>query len=199
LSKPFLEVLTWCKVQAGGIVDPVEYWLDSGNRIIRVNDEWDAFALQNDAEFLLRDQVLGRPLVDFIHDPATREFVLMLVDRSRANGSFGPYRYRCDSPGCRRYLEMEIELLSDETVRVAHRIRKVKLEATERRMRAESSTRAMPRCSQCNRVAVAGIWQDPFDVPTLGDGETLVVYCVCDDCKAAVGDTLVRMRASRAL
>jgi hypothetical protein len=38
------------------------YWLDAGDKLIRVSDTWDVFAMNNNGQAVISSLVLGKPL-----------------------------------------------------------------------------------------------------------------------------------------
>ncbi len=164
----------------------IKYRLDSDDRIVGVNDEWDHFANQNSGDEVLSAKVMNRPIEDFIDDPETRDFYSRTIDKVR-NGNMSIFQFRCDSPERRRLLEMRVELTDEGLVEftsrpiwIQERSREVLFDASAPR------TSAMLRvCSWCNRIFVNGSWIeagetrliDGPDVPSLTHG-------VCEDCNA---------------
>lgn len=53
--------------------EPLVYTLDACDRIVRVNDAWTRFTLENDAPELAAEHVLRRSIWDFLDDPTTRQ------------------------------------------------------------------------------------------------------------------------------
>jgi hypothetical protein len=92
------------------------YVVDAADRIREIAGTWDEFANENAAPGLLRDRVLGTPLLDHVTGPEVRELTRMLLDRARR----GPTRdldFRRDSPGARRHLRMRLSSLPADGVR----------------------------------------------------------------------------------
>jgi len=92
--------------------EPIIYRIDSADRITYVSESWDGFALANNGAGVTAESVLGRSLWDFLSDMTTCELYRQVLARIRT-GRAMTYRFRCDSPGHRRLLEMEIHLLDD--------------------------------------------------------------------------------------
>lgn len=87
--------------------EPLVYSLDACDRIVRVNDAWTRFALENDAPELAAQHVLRRSIWDFLDDPTTRQIYADLFSRVR-EGRTASFSLRCDSPTLRRHLTMII-------------------------------------------------------------------------------------------
>src|ERR1700754_493162 len=89
--------------------EKVGFWLDDANRISRVNDTWDRFALDNEGHDCTADAVLGRPLNQFVNGDTTKILVDTLILRARALKSPVEREYRCDSPETKRFMQMRLE------------------------------------------------------------------------------------------
>ena len=89
--------------------DPREFVhrVDRNGRIRFVNDAWLAFAAEN-SWHTSASEVLSSPLMEYISDPETQHIYRLLMERVRKKGDQVRFRYRCDSPDCRRLLEMRI-------------------------------------------------------------------------------------------
>jgi hypothetical protein len=143
---------------------PIVYRVDAADRIVYVNDAWDAFAHQNEGTAVVAAQVVGRPLWEFISDLSTRTIYRSALGRIRA-GSELRFGFRCDSPSCRRIMEMQI-LLADEPGSVEFRSSTI---AEDHRQppavtwaaggsRDEDSLVRM--CGWCNRIDVGSVWTE---------------------------------------
>ena len=60
------------------------FWLDDENTIVRVNDAWDRFAMDNEGDACTAGYV-GRRLRDFVTGDATQILVDTLILRARAS------------------------------------------------------------------------------------------------------------------
>jgi len=86
----------------------VVYRIDSERTITFVNQAWTDFALRNDAEHLLPQEVLGNCVWDYISCPETSYLYRALFDKVVKEGRTVQFPFRCDSPGARRYMEMTV-------------------------------------------------------------------------------------------
>lgn len=134
----------------------MHYVVDSLNRVIDVDAEWDVTATGNQGgATALRAQVIGRPIEGFMMGDATRMFMRAALDAARLLGETRVLPYRCDSPDVRRRFEMVISPLSDGHVRVTHRL-------LSHEPRKPRKPRPLPvpltgwHCSQCNAVRRPG-------------------------------------------
>jgi hypothetical protein len=174
------------------MVEPVVYWIDARDRLVRVNEAWTAFALANDAPELIAGRVIDRPLWEFVADETTRQLYAGLLPRVRG-GATARFALRCDSPGARRRLVMRIapaagDLVEFEAVLVSVEPRP---EQPLLRRDARHGDAVVTICGWCKRVSVGGDWAElevamtrlaPFDadhVPRLTHG-------ICPACERQV-------------
>lgn len=134
--------------------------VDKDGTIIAVNDEWVSFAAENDAPELVREAVVGRPIWDFMSGKETRHISRLLLEKARNSGKRLFIPYRCDSPGMRRFLEMELAPLENGSVEFRSRHlrseKRDKIELLDRS--AERSGEFVVICSWCRRVRCDGAW-----------------------------------------
>lgn len=62
----------------------VLYTIDDADRIVYVNEGWNRFTDENEVSHLAPDQVLNRPLWNFIADAETRHLNQVLAARVRS-------------------------------------------------------------------------------------------------------------------
>jgi hypothetical protein len=84
------------------------YRVDRSGIIENVDAAWDAFAEANGAPALTASAVTGHALVDFIADPTTRHLYDALTKRVHETGNAVHFPLRCDGPGVRRFLRMDV-------------------------------------------------------------------------------------------
>lgn len=96
----------------------VTYWLDGEDRIVAVNDAWQAIALANDGEELAAPGILGGTLWDHISDLTTIELHRQMLAQVRRTSAAIRFEYRCDTPTARRRWAMEIAPDRDQRLRV---------------------------------------------------------------------------------
>lgn len=161
--------------------------------IVAVNQEWLEFAKENDAPELVREAVVGRPLWDFMTDRETRHISRLLFEKALRSGESITIPYRCDSPGIKRFLEMEIVPMKDGTVEFRSSYLKF-----EPRTPVSLLDRGASRggefitiCSWCRRVRLANEWVEldeavrrldlfsSASLPQLSHG-------ICQDCNRLV-------------
>jgi hypothetical protein len=172
--------------------EPLLYSLDERDRIVRVNDAWTAFALDNDAPELAREQVLDRPIWEFLNDSTTRQIYRSLVSRVRA-GREARFPLRCDSPDLRRYLNMIITPARENHVSFEVVVVAVEPRPTQRiwDRRTIRSDRLLVVCAWCKHVHVNGEWMEIEDALTplrIFESEPLpaLTHGICGACNRAM-------------
>lgn len=167
--------------------------VDSSGNIVAVNDAWLEFARENDAPELVREAVVGRPIWDFIEGRETRHISRLLLEKACTSGKSMTIPYRCDSPGIRRFLEMEIAPLKDGTVEFRSRFLKSESRDPVGLLdrRAERTNEFIAICSWCRRIRIDGQWTeveeavkrlDLFSSASLPQ----LTHGICQDCNKLV-------------
>ncbi len=85
--------------------------IDAADKLVHVNDAWLAFAGENTAPQLTAASVLNQPIWRFIQGQETIYLYKQIFGRVRAGKSPVKFPFRCDSPDCRRFMEMQLSLL----------------------------------------------------------------------------------------
>lgn len=94
----------------------IVYHVDRDNKICFVNSEWSIFARENNARRLEASAMLGAPLMDSIADKSSRYLYSVMIDRIRREQQNLSFQFRCDSPGMRRWMKMEMFPLSNQGI-----------------------------------------------------------------------------------
>jgi hypothetical protein len=137
--------------------------IDDEGHIVFVNDAWLAFAAENGWN-TSAPQIIGSPLMIQIADPETRHIYQLLIDRARQRGRGVHFDYRCDSPDCRRLLEMHIDHIPAQD-QVEFRSRVLRIEAREPvelldAGRVKRSTEILKMCGWCKAVRADHTWME---------------------------------------
>jgi hypothetical protein len=133
----------------------IVYRLNAADELVYVNEAWAEFASANDAPDILPERVLNRPLWDFVCDETTRHLYREILRRARA-GLPASFNFRCDAPGRRRLMELNVSGLEGGAVRFETRTLRV-----DERPRQELLDRYVPRsgtmlrvCGWCKRMDI---------------------------------------------
>lgn len=171
------------------------YCIDSDDRLIEVNDEWNHFALANDAPELI-DGVLKRSLWEFISDPTTISVYHHLLSGVRAGRTI-TFPFRCDGPSIRRWMLMRMsgspddEVFFESTVVDSQPCEAGK--AWDRR--ATRGTDLITSCSWCKRLKVEDRWVEVEEaIEPLGlfmrGPAPLMTHGMCSQCQADIMGSL---------
>lgn len=174
---------------------PVRYWIDRGDRIVAVNDAWDAFAEANRTPHLVKDKIVGQSIWDSISDLTTRELYAALLTQVRA-GRRVEFGFRCDSPALRRDMRMALTAEGDR-VAFESRVVSVSPRATQPIWDAAQlrGSDLLTVCGWCKRVRVGPQWLEAeVAIPVLGLFQSRAMpqltHGMCADCVAAFMETL---------
>lgn len=170
---------------------PVVYSVDASDAIVHVNEAWRSFAAANDGSALLPPAILGRTLWEFITDDVTLQLYRRLLARVRGGSGPVQFAFRCDSPGMRRLLEMNI--LADIGGGVTFVVHPLVLEQRDRvellDPHALRAGRLLRLCGWCKRIPDAdGRWMEVEEaLPTLevfaGARVPAITHGICGDCE----------------
>ncbi|MBK9965824.1 MAG: hypothetical protein IPP07_13345 [Holophagales bacterium] len=133
----------------------MRYWLDSLDRIAAVDGEWRAFAVENGAEELTEESVVGRSVFSFIADESVRHLWALLLRRAR-QGVVVQVPIRCDSPDDFRALELVVTMDGPDLLLVTTSMLFVVPRPSVRLLRkvGPRSTSSVRICSWCKRIEV---------------------------------------------
>ena len=177
---------------------PVVYSVNASDEIIHVNDAWNDFAAANDGAALLSPAIIGRTLWEFITEDVTLQLYRRLLARVRGGSGPVQFAFRCDSPGTRRLLEMNILAESGGGITfVVHSL------VLEDRDSVDLLDPFAPRgatrlriCAWCKRIPNAdGRWMEveealpSFEVFAGGELPT-ITHGICGDCEKVMTRTL---------
>lgn len=142
--------------------DPREFVhrIDHEGRIRYVNEAWLAFAAEN-GWTTFASQVIGSQLIQQIADPETRHVYQLLIDRAWDGGRQAYFRYRCDSPNCRRFMEMRINRSAPDQVEFRSRVLHMEMRDPVGLLDpglVRRSTEVLKVCSWCKSVWANTSW-----------------------------------------
>ncbi|MHB1351225.1 MAG: hypothetical protein C4563_02470 [Desulfobulbus sp.] len=177
-------------------MNEVVYTIDAGDRLFSANDAWDRFASENSSPHLNANTVCHRLLWDFIQDSETCLLHATLLGRVRSGRSIRNLPFRCDSPGLRRFMEMDITDLGDGIIE--YRCRLIKTEVREPVPLLADSVRADERllrmCSWCKKIdAGNNVWLEIEDFilrRNLFAAQPIprITHTICDTCVKLLDD-----------
>jgi hypothetical protein len=172
------------------------YRIDSADQIIWADEWWFAFARENGSAELTEEEVLGRPLWDFVSGEVTREVYKDIHARVRRTGNAVVIPFRCDSPSVRRHMQLTItaeeagNLMYDSLLLRAEPRRWLGV-LESKRPRSRSNLRM---CSCCKRAFLESMgWlevEDAYIQLRLFETQEApeLQYTVCPKCREAIKD-----------
>lgn len=164
------------------------YWLDRNNKIIKVSNNWNKFALENNGKDVLSEKILGHSLLEYVVGDNTKMWIETLLQLARIKSNGIIKEYRCDSPREKRYMIMELKMLGDGTLKVEHTIKKIESYSQELNFlysNTKLKSKLYQRCSICNKVLYEGNWTEPNELSEdlTDSNEIQVIYNVCPNCR----------------
>jgi hypothetical protein len=171
------------------------YELDRGDCIRYLNTAFTDFAMQNGAPDLRPANLIGRSLWHFVTGLEIRHLYKLMFTKIRTTDRTIVVPFRCDSPTCRRYMELTIARAADgglalagELLREEYRTAAPLLDATQSR-----SEQFVKMCSWCKRMWVpAGEWLEVEDavVPLQLFEGAVLPRVICPPCEKRLLDEM---------
>lgn len=174
----------------------IVYWLNDRDEVCFVNSEYDEFAGANAGVAVTSEAVLHRPLWDFITDPSTRQIYRDVLSRVRGGRAI-QFSLRCDSPTCRRLLQMKVCKGEDRIIEF--RVRTISEEDRVcQPLFDPGTTRSadlLSVCGWCKKVKVEDGWLEVEDAIThlqLFERSVLpgITHGICERCHHSMMDML---------
>lgn len=163
------------------------YELDDAFRIVRVDDGWSRFAIENGAPELLPPAPIGRSVFSYIADRTTAMLYERLFQRVLATDTPARIPIRCDAPALRRFLEIEVAPLPSPGLCLTTTIVRTEPRAPVPLLLDSAAADALRMCTFCKRVETDAVWAEVetfvshrriFEDPA----PAAVTHAVCDDC-----------------
>ncbi len=174
----------------------VVYLINERDEIAFVNREWDRSAAANAGENLVAKRIVSRSLWDFISDDTTQQIYRDVLARVRS-GRRMRFPIRCDSPGLRRFMEMDAR--PAEAGGVWFQVRTLALEKRPPAALLETARDHSPvlivTCSWCKRFKTAAGWLEVEEaISTMRLLESAVLpmisHGMCADCEGKMRSAL---------
>lgn len=169
--------------------ESIVYELDVDNNIVSVNPVWQSFAVANHAPELSVDQVIGKPLMQYISGNTTKQFWQALLDKARKANVALHLDYRCDSPDLRRFMRIKVcrgdsDKLLFESALLRIEPRPVSIHFKRAQQRGGDTK---VRCSFCNHILHKSHWVEAESLVTGNMVVTLdVTYGICPKCQTSL-------------
>lgn len=190
-------MLLWRKRRPAvtGLVDQrvFTYRVDAQNRILSANKDWFDFARENCAETLDPAAVIDEPIQKFISNEETKHIFDVLLEKVRATGETLVVPYRCDSPECRRFMELELVPKPKDEVEFRSRIVRQEFRAPVRLLESvEHNDEFLTMCGWCKKIALTeDCWvevEEAIEALKLFAETRLpkISHSICPACKTAL-------------
>ncbi len=137
------------------------YTVDSEDKILDLNEGWEAFARANHGDGLTLDTLRGQVLWDFIADPQVRQVWRYLFARVRQTQRAITVPYRCDSPEMKREYNAHLAPEQHGRIRYENHVYRetprepVRVLALDR---SEHTEDFIKMCSWCKSIEHNGRW-----------------------------------------
>ena len=168
--------------------------IDGADKIVHVNDAWLAFAAENTAPQLTAALVLDQPIWRFIQGQETSYLYQQIFHQVRTGKAPVTFPFRCDSPDCRRFMEMKLALLPGAAIQfTAHILREewrepIDLLDASRNRSGEFVT----VCSWCKKINIPGQGWDEVEAAIAAldlfghQSMPRMTHTICDSCRSAL-------------
>jgi hypothetical protein len=171
------------------IARTVSYSVDHVDRIRWVNENWDRFAVDNDAPHLTGAAVIGTKLWSYVSDLTLQYLLQKIFVRARASRQPTMLTCRCDGPTVRRELEVCLESRDGATVLITSTVIS---EVPRPIPYVLSGAQGLLRvCSWCNSVAMGGQWVELEDAVhqlglLKGPHHPAITHTLCPRCEESL-------------
>lgn len=169
--------------------DAVRYELDRDDRIVSVNEAWNAFALANGGSGLTAPHVIGQALWSLIDDAPVAGVYRAVLARVRAGHTI-ELPFRCDSPTLKRQMRLLMRRLPSGIVECISSTQKEVETAYNPLWDARQSRGRwmVLACAWCKRIRDGSGWRPPEEVAlaltTPSAAEVpLVTHGICPSCE----------------
>lgn len=95
-----------------------EYFISGDDVIEYVDSNWTEFAVENSGASLVPDNIIGTSIWNYITDDTTISIYQSVFHKVRHAGVAIELPFRCDSPGTRRYMRLEVEPMDNKHLRL---------------------------------------------------------------------------------
>ena len=181
------------------------YRINERDEITWISDTWVAFAGENDASELSRENVIAQQLWRYITDSDTASIYRNILKRVRGSAGEITLPFRCDSPDRRRFMELtlvgraegEVEFIS----RLLREEPRARIALLDRKV--QRSDKLVKICAWCDAVQhPSGGWcaiEDCVDelAPFVDEAVPGVTHGMCPSCHASYTAAIREMAAQR--
>ena len=168
----------------------VEYSINADDMVITVDEDWAAFAKENNAPELA-EMVPTQPLWSYFDSNEVRDLWRLLIERVRANQARAQVPLRCDAPDMRRWFEMTITPEPNNVVRfrsvLVFEEPRPAVALLDEHVARDRDAPVVPVCSWCGEGHDGSQWRQieelVRDLRLLEDLMPTVSYGICPKCR----------------
>ena len=168
----------------------VEYSINADDIVITVDEDWAAFAKENNAPELA-EMVPTQPLWSYFDSNEVRDLWRLLIGRVRANQAQAQVPLRCDAPDMRRWFEMTITPEPNNVVRfrsvLVFEEPRPAVALLDEHVARDRDAPVVPVCSWCGEGHDGSQWRQieelVRDLRLLEDLMPTVSYGICPKCR----------------
>lgn len=172
----------------------VVYHIDADNRIVYVNDEWDAFAAENQAENLSGREVLNFKIWKYIQGDEVKHVLNEIFKKVRETSKCLSFEYRCDSPELKRLLNMKVSLIEGGLVSIENTVREIESRKPVCVQKITRDSSFVKMCSWCKRMKTDQWVELEEGIGSMGylTEETVpkITHTICPECKVTIMEKL---------
>ena len=191
--------VTTAKKTEAGLPPPPDhrvfvYRIDARDRLMSANEDWYAFARENGVYALAAADVIGQSLDNFLCDEETKHLFEILIQKVRRTLRTMVLPYRCDSPDCRRFMELTVVPQASAEVEFHSRIIRQEWREPVRLLAKETvrTDEKLVMCGWCKKIRMpddrwieveAAVGElELFAAPRLPQ----ISHGICPQCSAAI-------------
>ena len=168
--------------------------INDADEIVHVNDAWLAFARENNAPQLTATVVLNQHIWRFIQGQETSYLYQQIFSQVRAGKSPVKFPFRCDSPDCRRFMEMQLSLLPGGAIEfISHLLREEWREPLDLLDNSwDRSGEFLKVCSWCKKIHMPGQGWGEIEAAIVAldlfghRPMPRMTHTICDSCRSAL-------------
>lgn len=165
------------------------YSIDVDDLILSVDEAWLSFAQENGATELTRENVVNQPIWKFIDGAEINHLYEILLAKVRSTRTAVKFPFRCDSPHCRRFMEMDVSSTDGQTVQFHSRLLKEELREPIQLLATagDDGEEFLNICAWCKRVKLSEAeWCEIEEaierLDLMGDPPPQFTHGMCPNC-----------------
>ena len=132
------------------------YRIDQEDNIVYVNQEWLEFAKENSPGSFKDEYVINKSLWKYIANDKVQHLYKIVFNRVRDGVRISRLPFRCDSPECRRFMEMDLFRAKGSEVQIESRILKQEFREPIALLSnfRDCSNEILTICSFCKKIRI---------------------------------------------